>query len=133
MRRPVDFTARKRSLTLLPASTDDVSPSSISICWPRSLTAPAWEVWAALLRLALLSTALAYILYFRILATADATNLLVVTFLFPVSAILLGEQLLPRQIEGMVFLGVGLAVIDGRLLSWFGRRQLGRSTVVPHQ
>ena len=68
----------------------------------------------------LLSTALAYILYFRILAAAGATNLLLVTFLIPVTAILLGaavlgERLEPRQIAGMALIGMGLAIIDGRI------------------
>jgi drug/metabolite transporter (DMT)-like permease len=66
-----------------------------------------------------LSTALAFILYFRILATGGATNLLLVTFLIPVSAILLGvvflhETLLPKHFLGMAMIGLGLAAIDGR-------------------
>ena len=70
---------------------------------------------------AAISTALAYVLYFRILATAGATNLLLVTFLIPVSAILLGtlilgEVLLPRHVVGMALIGLGLAAIDGRPL-----------------
>lgn len=74
----------------------------------------------ALIGLAVLSTALAYVLYFRILATAGAVNLLLVTFLIPVSAILLGvvvlgEALLLRHLAGMALIGAGLAAIDGRL------------------
>jgi drug/metabolite transporter (DMT)-like permease len=66
------------------------------------------------------STALAYVLYFRVLAAAGATNLLLVTFLIPVSAILLGalvlgELLLPRHFLGMALIGLGLMFIDGRL------------------
>ena len=58
-------------------------------------------------------------LYFRILATAGATNLLLVTFLIPVSAILLGtvflgEVMRPRHLAGMALIGAGLAAIDGR-------------------
>ena len=65
--------------------------------------------------LGLLSTALAYVLYFRILATAGATNVLLVTLLVPVSAILLGalvlgERLAPRHILGMALIGLGLDV-----------------------
>jgi hypothetical protein len=61
----------------------------------------------------------AYILYFRILASSGATNLLLVTFLIPVTAILLGvlalgETLLPRHALGMLLIGAGLAAIDGR-------------------
>jgi drug/metabolite transporter (DMT)-like permease len=69
-----------------------------------------------------LSTALGYVLYFRILATAGATNLLLVTFLIPVSAILmgsygLGEHLEARHFVGLAFIGAGLAAIDGRFLA----------------
>lgn len=55
---------------------------------------PSATTWAALAGLGLLSTALAYVLYFRILAVAGATNLLLVTFLIPVTAILLGALIL---------------------------------------
>ena len=73
----------------------------------------------AILGVAALSTALAFIIYFRILATAGATNLLLVTFLIPVSAILLGvlilhEALLPKHLLGMAMIALGLAAIDGR-------------------
>ncbi len=69
---------------------------------------------------ALLSTALAYVIYFRILATAGATNLMLVTFLIPVSALILGttilgELLTSGQLAGMALIGLGLATIDGRL------------------
>jgi drug/metabolite transporter (DMT)-like permease len=68
-----------------------------------------------------IGTVLAYFLYFRILATAGATNVLLVTFLLPVSALLLGWVLLGEKITGealvgMGFIGAGLASIDGRLL-----------------
>jgi drug/metabolite transporter (DMT)-like permease len=101
---------------------------------PWMLTAPSAGALAALLGLALLSTAVAYVLYFRILATAGATNLLLVTFLIPVSAILLGtlvlgEALEAKHIIGMALIGFGLAAIDGRpwrmLTSRFSRLKLG--------
>jgi len=71
------------------------------------------------------STALAYILFFRILAVAGATNLLLVTFLIPVTAIVLGaaflgETLVLRHFVGMALIGIGLAAIDGRV---FARRR----------
>ncbi len=90
---------------------------------------PHAATWAAVLGVGLLSTALAYVLYFRILAAAGATNLLLVTFLIPVSAILLGalvlgETLLSRHFGGMALIGMGLACIDGRLPRLlFGRRR----------
>ena len=72
--------------------------------------------------LAILSTALAYVIYFRVLATAGATNLLLVAFLIPVSALLLGttvlgERIEPRHLAGMALIGAGLAAIDGRPLA----------------
>ena len=78
--------------------------------------------WASVAALALLSSAVAYVLFFRILATAGATNLSLVTFLVPVSAILLGwaflgERLGVPQFVGMGLIAAGLILIDGRLMS----------------
>ncbi len=94
-----------------------------------------FHTWVALIALAALSTALAYFLYFRILATAGATNLLLVTFLIPVSAVylgavVLGERLKPEHCLGMALIGAGLAAIDGRLGKKFGVlvRRLGSKT-----
>jgi drug/metabolite transporter (DMT)-like permease len=73
----------------------------------------------ALVALAVLSTALGYLIYFHILGRAGATNALLVTFLIPVTAILLGLALLDetisaRQLVGMAAIFIGLAAIDGR-------------------
>ena len=87
---------------------------------------PVWipglslEIWGAVFGISVFSTALAYILFFRILATAGATNLSLVTFLIPVSAIILGtlllnESLTLNQVIGMLLIGSGLAFLDGRL------------------
>ena len=67
-------------------------------------------------------TALAYARYFRILATAGATNLLLVTLLMPVGAVwlgmaILGEHLSAGEVVGMGLIGLGLLAIDGRLLA----------------
>ena len=96
-------------------------PVMLVVDRPWTLPAPSAAALAALACLALLSTSLGYILYFRLLATAGATNLLLVTFLIPVSAILLGiallgESLAPRHLLGMALIGCGLAAIDGRLV-----------------
>lgn len=74
----------------------------------------------AIAALALLSTAVAYVLYFRLLASAGATNLLLVTLLVPVSAIILGALFLNETLEtvhfaGMALIALGLSAIDGRL------------------
>jgi drug/metabolite transporter (DMT)-like permease len=110
----------------LTASTIIMIPLAIVVDRPWMLPMPGLEIWGAVLGLVLLSTALAYILYFRILATAGATNVLLVTFLIPVSAILLsttilGEQLEPKHFTGMGIIGLGLAMIDGRPLGLLHR------------
>jgi drug/metabolite transporter (DMT)-like permease len=102
------------------ASTLLLLPIMLLIDRPWTLTMPHAETWGAVIGVGLLSTALGYVLYFRILAAAGATNLLLVTFLIPVSAILLGalalgELLLPRHFLGMAVIGLGLMFIDGRI------------------
>jgi len=98
-----------------------ILPIMLVVDRPWTLAAPpSLTVSLALAGLALLSTALAYVLYFRILAAAGATNLLLVTLLIPVpatllGALVLGEPLEPRQFAGMALIGVGLALIDGRI------------------
>lgn len=82
--------------------------------------------------LALLSTALAYVIFFRILATAGATNIILVTLLVPVSALVLGmsvlgERLTATQFAGMALIGLGLALIDGRLLTSLTGRLRGQT------
>ena len=78
--------------------------------------------WLAWLGIALPSTALAFVLYFGILARAGATNAASVTFLVPLSAVLLGtlvlhERLVPSTLAGMAVIFLGLTVLDGRLLA----------------
>jgi drug/metabolite transporter (DMT)-like permease len=113
------------------ASSMLLVPVMLVVDRPWTLAAPGMEAVGALIGVAALSTAFAYVLYFRILATAGATNLLLVTFLIPVSAIVLGiaflgETLLPRHLVGMALIGAGLAAIDGRPLRWLrGVRQPG--------
>jgi drug/metabolite transporter (DMT)-like permease len=101
------------------ASSVMLAPVMLVVDRPWTLPAPSLNVIAALVTLALVSTAFAYILYFRILATAGATNVLLVTFLVPVSAIvlgvtILGETLTPAHALGMALIGIGLAAVDGR-------------------
>lgn len=113
------------------ASTTLLVPLVLIVDQPWMLSMPGASVWGSILGLALPSTALAYIIYFRILATSGATNLMLVTFLVPVSAILLGstflgEQLEPKHFAGMALIGLGLAAIDGRLLDSLFRKVTGR-------
>jgi drug/metabolite transporter (DMT)-like permease len=79
------------------------------------------RTWGALLGLALLSTALGFVIYFRVLATAGATNVMLVTLLMPIVALLVGSLILREPVTGvalagMALIGVGLLAIDGRLL-----------------
>jgi drug/metabolite transporter (DMT)-like permease len=95
-------------------------PVTVLVDRPWELAWPGWPVCGAIVAGGLLSTALAYVVFFRLLASAGAVNLMLVTFLIPVSAILLGsaflgEILAPMDFVGMVLIGLGLAAIDGRL------------------
>ena len=85
------------------------------------------HVWAALMGIAVLSTALAYMLYFATLVRADAANLMLVTLLIPPFAIVLGahfleEQMRPEAWTGFAIIALGFAVTDGRLFKWRSKR-----------
>lgn len=113
---------------MLTMSTVMLVPLALAVERPWTLPAPPLAVWGAVAGLAFLSTALAYLFYFRLLASAGAANMSLVTFLIPVTAILLGvvvlgETLDPRHLAGMTLIGLGLAAIDGRPLA---RLSIGR-------
>jgi drug/metabolite transporter (DMT)-like permease len=79
---------------------------------------PSATAWTSLLLLALLCTAVAYILYFRLIAHTGATNASAVTFLIPVFAagwgwIFLDEQLTASMVLGGAVIGVGTALAMG--------------------
>ena len=98
---------------------------------PWQLPMPGATTWSAVVGLAALSTALGYILFFRILAQAGAANVMLVTLLIPVTAIglgvlALGEPLLLREIAGALVIAASLLVIDGRVLGWAKGRLAGR-------
>ncbi len=100
-----------------------------------TLPAPAASVWAALLGMALLCTALAYMLFFRLMATAGAVNAMLVTFLLPITALLLGwavlgEPVPARAVFGMILVGAGLLAIDGRLGARVSALETKRDTLV---
>lgn len=92
---------------------------------PWQLPLPGLATWLAIIGSAVLSTALAYIIFFRILRRAGSTNVMLVTLLIPVTAILLGylvlgEAISLREIVGAVVIGSALLIIDGRVLRLFG-------------
>jgi drug/metabolite transporter (DMT)-like permease len=105
----------------LTASAIVMAPIALILARPWDLSPPSPRVIAAIIALALLSTAIGYLLYFEILARAGATNVVLVTLLIPPSAILLGalflaEPLAPRDLLGLACIATGLAAIDGRVL-----------------
>ena len=120
---------RLRSMQPLVAATGQISsaavlmiPVTLLIDKPFSnFVMPSLPVWGAILGLGLLCTTFAYIIYFQLLAKVGATNILLVTFLIPISAILLGvlvlgEQLDLRHLIGIALIAASLVTIDGRLL-----------------
>src|SRR4029079_10580026 len=88
---------------------------------PWQLPMPGATTWLGVIGLAALSTALAYIVFFQILRRSGATNVMLVTLLIPVTAILLGylvlgEQISQHEILGALVIGSALLLIDGRAL-----------------
>lgn len=86
------------------------------------LPLPPSQALFAVLGLAIFSTALAYIVFFRISASAGPSNVMLVTLLIPVTAtalgvLVLGEALTVYQVAGALIIASGLVVIDGRLLA----------------
>jgi drug/metabolite transporter (DMT)-like permease len=116
----------KQSIPPLVIATGQVSaanvlllPMVLLIDKPWQLAAPSALSWAAIGSLGIISTGVAYLLYFRVLAAAGATNLMLVNFLVPITAIVLGvlvlnEVLLTQHIAGMLLIAAGLALMDGR-------------------
>ena len=105
-------------------------PIAIVIDRPWGLPTPSWTAAGAVVAIAAFSTALAYIVYFRVLAGAGATNVVLVTLLAPATSILLGvlvlgERLAPRHLLGLAAIAAGLALIDGRVLRTKETRRLG--------
>jgi drug/metabolite transporter (DMT)-like permease len=98
----------------------------LAVLWdqPWTLPAPPIEAVLAVIAFGLFPTALAYVLFYWILARAGATNTMLVTLLVPVTALLVGtlvldETLAPRHFAGMAVIALGLLVMDGRILARF--------------
>lgn len=114
------------------ATTIMMIPIVLLIDAPWHLAMPSGMTIAALLGLGLLSTAVAYIIFFHILAVGGAINSSLVTLLIPVSAILLGslflgEVLAINHLGGMALISLGLLSIDGRLFQWLrGENRVSR-------
>jgi drug/metabolite transporter (DMT)-like permease len=106
---------------MLTATTLMILPISLVADRPWNLS-PGAQTWGALLAISLFSSALAYVVYFRILSTTGAGNLMLVTLLMPAIAVLLGIFILGERLDGTAWTGMavifaGLAVLDGRILT----------------
>lgn len=104
----------------LTCSTALLLPVVVLTEQPWAIAAPSLAAWSSLLALGIFCTALGYLIFFRVLASAGALNLVLVTFLIPVTAMLLGTVFLDEVITwstlaSMGVISLGLAIIDGRL------------------
>ena len=109
---------RRLGLTPIDVATGQVTASSLCCCRSPSWSTrhggcrrPSGATIAALVALGALSTALAYVVYFRILAGAGATNVVLVTLLAPATAILLGAAVLGERLAARHFLGLALIAL----------------------
>ena len=123
------WSARFRTLGVAPltiafgqvtCSTLMLLPIWLWVDQPMAMALPAPNVIGAVIGIAALSTAVAYLIFFRLLASAGAINLSLVTFLIPVSATLLGVVFLDTTLQaqhlaGFGLIAAGLAAIDGRI------------------
>ena len=125
---------RKQGISPLSVTTGQLTagalimlPVSMIVDKPWTHAFPPLTAWGAIAALALLCTAFGYVLYFRLIATSGATNALLVTLLVPPVAILLGglflgETLAPQDFAGLGLIALGLAAIDGRVVSAIASR-----------
>jgi drug/metabolite transporter (DMT)-like permease len=103
----------------LTGSTLLITPLWLLVDRPWLMDWPGAKPVLAVIGLASLCSALAYMLFFRILASSGATAISLVTFLIPLSAaglgwLVLGEELAPRHLAGLVLILMGLALIQRR-------------------
>jgi drug/metabolite transporter (DMT)-like permease len=125
---------RKQGLSPLTVTTGQLSagavlmlPLMLVVDRPWTIAMPPVTAWASIVALAVVCSAFGYVLYFRLIDRAGATNALLVTLLVPPVAILLGtlflaEVLAPQDFAGLTLIALGLAAIDGRLLNLLRRR-----------
>lgn len=128
--RPLGLSPLSVTTGQLTAGAIMMLPVMLIVDQPWTRSAPPIEAWASIVALALFCSALGYVLYFKLIDSAGATNALLVTLLVPpiaifLGALFLGETLAPQDFLGLALIALGLAAIDGRLLSlWRERRRL---------
>ena len=121
------YSRRFKDMSPLQAATGQMTgatllliPVSLLIDRPWTLAMPPLEIWAAWLAIALVNTALAYVLYYRMIANVGATYMSLVTLLIPPIALLLGAVFLDESVSlqalaGMAIIALGLAATNERL------------------
>lgn len=97
-------------------------PVALIVDHPWNLTVAGWDAWAGAIGLAVPCTAIAYFFYFKLIDSAGASNAMLLAFIMPVVAIILGvvalgETVDAKEIAGAALIALGLLAIDGRLLS----------------
>ncbi len=125
-RHLADVPPLKSATCQLISSTLVITVAVAVVDRPWALPMPSGEAWLAIGALALFGTALAYIVFFEILVRAGGSNVMLVTLLIPVTALLLGnlflsEPILRHELVGALIIGLGLLFMDGRLPQWMGR------------
>jgi drug/metabolite transporter (DMT)-like permease len=93
--------------------------------WPESN--PGVAAWACALGLGALCTALAYVLYFRLLASVGSARAVTVTFLIPVFGILWGALLLHEPVTGSLLAGCAVVLLGTSLATGLVGRGAPRS------
>ena len=125
--RPMGLKPLKVATAQLVVGALVMTPVSLTVGQPWIGGSPSLVALGAITVLALACTALGYVLYFRLIDSAGAINATLVTLLVPPVAILLGalflgEVLTGGQLLGFAFTALGLAVVDGRLISAVRRK-----------
>lgn len=126
-RRITGVTPPNIALGQLAASSLMLLPLAALVDRPWTVPAPNLAGWVAVIGIAVPCTAIAYLMFFDLIARAGANNTALVTLLVPVSAlvlgaIVLGEPATWNAIGGMALIAAGLAAIDGRALALLTRR-----------
>lgn len=83
------------------------------LAWPAQM--PGWRAWVAVLLMGAFSSALAYVLYFRLIAAVGAVTAATVTFLIPAFAVLWGALLLGEQVTPAMVIGGGVILVGTAL------------------
>ena len=93
---------------------------------PFSMTLPSLPALGSWLALGMLGTALAFIVYYRLIETADASYVSMVTYIVPVFGVLLGVLVLHEQLTWNMYLGFGLILLGVMAVNGvFKRRRVG--------